>query len=109
MTPKQIHDLRVSLGMTLQDMADYLGLRHKSQAHHLETGRTAATGAKLKMLELLRPDHFMIHVTLPRGKRTTLRAVAARHGLPMSEFARRAVLAAVRAVEAGRVPFPDGE
>ena len=54
-------------------------------------------------------DHFSVWVTLPRRERNNLGRAAGGLGLPMSEFARRAVLAAVRAVEAGRVPFPDGE
>ena len=54
MEPHEVRELRESLGMTLEDMARYLGLRHRSQALHLENGRTAVRGAKLKMLLLLR-------------------------------------------------------
>lgn len=53
MTGEQVRTLREALGMTQQDLADYLGLRHRSQVHHLEIGRTQVAGPKLKLLEEL--------------------------------------------------------
>jgi len=52
-------------------------------------------------------DHFSVWVTLPRRFRGRLGAAAGSHSLPMSEFARRALIAAVIAFEAGRKPFPE--
>lgn len=54
MTGTELRLLRESLGMTQEDVADYLGLRHKSQVAHLESGRSAISGAKLRLLEALR-------------------------------------------------------
>jgi transcriptional regulator with XRE-family HTH domain len=56
MTPEQLKSLREALGWTQDQMADYLGLRHRSQVHRLEIGATKIWGAKLKMLELLQAE-----------------------------------------------------
>jgi transcriptional regulator with XRE-family HTH domain len=53
MDGEQVKALRETLGMTQQEMADYLGLRHRSQVTHLENGRTRVAGAKLRLLEAL--------------------------------------------------------
>ena len=53
MSGAEVRQLREKLGMTLQEMADYLGLRHRSQAAHLESGRTKVYGAKLRLLQKL--------------------------------------------------------
>lgn len=53
MSGEQVRRLRESLSMTQQDLADYLGLRHRSQVAHLEGGRTRIAGAKLRLLEQL--------------------------------------------------------
>ncbi len=53
MSPEKVRALRLSLGMTQQEMADYLGLKHKSQVTHLESGRTPATGPVLRLLLIL--------------------------------------------------------
>jgi DNA-binding transcriptional regulator YiaG len=50
---KAIRDLA---RMTQQELADYLGLRHRSQVHHLETGRTVCNGPKAILLERLKQD-----------------------------------------------------
>lgn len=54
MTPKQARDLHESLGMTLEDLASCLGLKHRSPVTHLERGRTKIQSAKLQLLILLR-------------------------------------------------------
>lgn len=54
MTPEQLKDLREQAKMSQQEMADYLGLRHRSQVHYLETGRSKIAGPKLRLLEELR-------------------------------------------------------
>lgn len=54
MTPDELKDLREQAKMSQQEMADYLGLKHRSQVHYLETGRSKISGPKLKMLEELR-------------------------------------------------------
>jgi transcriptional regulator with XRE-family HTH domain len=53
MTANDVRRLRERLGWTYQQMADYLGLRHRSQALHLESGRSAVRGSKLRLLEVL--------------------------------------------------------
>jgi len=53
MSGDEVRQLRETLGMTLPEMADYLGLRHRSQVAHLESGRTKIYGAKLRMLQEL--------------------------------------------------------
>jgi DNA-binding transcriptional regulator YiaG len=53
MTPEEVAKLRESLEMTQEDLARYLGLRHKSQVAHLESGRTRVTGPVLRLLRLL--------------------------------------------------------
>jgi transcriptional regulator with XRE-family HTH domain len=53
MTANDVQRLRLKLGWTYQQMADYLGLNDRSQARHLESGRTAVRGPKLKLLEAL--------------------------------------------------------
>lgn len=54
MTATEVKQIRQAAGLTQEELAQYLGLRHRSQVHHLETGRTAATGAKGRLLEQLR-------------------------------------------------------
>jgi DNA-binding transcriptional regulator YiaG len=54
MTPAEVRALREAAGMTQDQLAEYLGLRHRSQVRHLESGRSKATGAKGKLLEQLR-------------------------------------------------------
>ena len=54
MMPIEIKELRKSLKMSQQELADYLGLRHRSQVCHLENGRTSVTGSKLRLLESLK-------------------------------------------------------
>jgi DNA-binding transcriptional regulator YiaG len=56
MTPDQIKTLRDSLRLTQTGLARVLGLRHKSQVAHLESGRTPATGPVLRLLSLLASD-----------------------------------------------------
>jgi DNA-binding transcriptional regulator YiaG len=56
MTPEQIFQLRKRLDITQTDLARVLGLRHKSQVAHLESGRTPATGPVLRLLSLLASD-----------------------------------------------------
>lgn len=53
MTPDDVRRLRESVGMTQQEMADYLGLRHRSQVNHLESGRTKVSGPVRLLLEQL--------------------------------------------------------
>lgn len=53
MTPAEVKDLRQALGWTQQRLADHLGLRHRSQVRHLESGRTPVTGPVLRLLEQL--------------------------------------------------------
>lgn len=52
-SPADVRRIRESLGMTLEDLARYLGLRRKSQAAHLESGRTLARGPVARLLRLL--------------------------------------------------------
>lgn len=54
MTPTQIRELRLSLGMTQQDLAEYLGLKYKSQVTKLEGGHTQPSGPILRLLAMLR-------------------------------------------------------
>lgn len=54
MTGGDVKALRETLGWSQQQLADHLGLRHRSQVTHLESGRTSVTGAKLRLLEDLR-------------------------------------------------------
>jgi DNA-binding transcriptional regulator YiaG len=54
MSADEVRQLREQLGMTQQELAEYLGLRHRSQVRHLESGRTQVAGAKLRLLEALR-------------------------------------------------------
>lgn len=54
MAPEAAKAIRVSLGMTQEDMAEYLCLKHKSQVAHLESGRTPVQGPVCRLLELLR-------------------------------------------------------
>lgn len=54
MRPKEVRMLREELGLTQDAFAALLGLRHRSQVHHLETGRTKIEGAKLILLRKLR-------------------------------------------------------
>jgi hypothetical protein len=49
---------------------------------------------------------FALWVTLPTERRPDLRGAAGQLDLPMSEFARRAVLEALRRSQAGEPPFP---
>jgi DNA-binding transcriptional regulator YiaG len=56
MTPDQVRALRESAQMTQDELARYLGLRHRSQVAHLEAGRSQVRGAKLRLLELLRAE-----------------------------------------------------
>jgi transcriptional regulator with XRE-family HTH domain len=51
MSGEDVRQLREQAGMTQQELADYLGLRHRSQVRHLESGRTQVVGAKLRLLE----------------------------------------------------------
>jgi transcriptional regulator with XRE-family HTH domain len=51
MSGEDVRQLREQAGMTQQELADYLGLRHRSQVRHLESGRTRVAGAKLRLLE----------------------------------------------------------
>lgn len=53
MPPADVRALRLSLGMTQDEMADYLGLRDKSQVAHLESGRTPARGPVRRLLWIL--------------------------------------------------------
>jgi transcriptional regulator with XRE-family HTH domain len=54
MTATDLKELREDLGWTQDDMARYLGLRHRKQAHDLESGRCQIRGAKLVLLQQLR-------------------------------------------------------
>ena len=53
MTPEDVKRLRKSLALTQTDLARYLGLGHKSQVRHLESGRTPVRGPVLQLLRLL--------------------------------------------------------
>ncbi len=53
MTPTELIELRAALGWTQDELAKHLGLRHRSQVQHLESGRTEITGPKLRLLEEL--------------------------------------------------------
>lgn len=50
MDGKAIKKLRLSLKMSQDELARYLGLRHRSQVAHLESGRSAAYGSKAILL-----------------------------------------------------------
>lgn len=56
MTGEELKQLREELGWTQEEMAVRLGLRHRSQVHHLETGRTRITGPKLMLLRGIRAE-----------------------------------------------------
>jgi len=51
MTVHTLKSLRKRLGWSQAQLADYLGLRHKSQVHYLESGRTKICGPKLVLLK----------------------------------------------------------
>ncbi len=53
MTGDDVRVLREAARMTQQELADYLGLSHRSQVCHLESGRSQVAGAKLRLLENL--------------------------------------------------------
>ncbi len=53
MTGDDVRVLREAARMTQQELADYLGLTHRSQVCHLESGRSQVVGAKLRLLENL--------------------------------------------------------
>lgn len=53
MTPEKAKAIRLVLGMTQDDMKEYLNLKYKSQVSHLESGRTGIAGPVLRLLELL--------------------------------------------------------
>lgn len=53
MKPREVKALREALRMTQSELAEKLGLRHKSQVRHLESGRTEITGPKLVILQQL--------------------------------------------------------
>ena len=56
MSPQEVKSLREAARMTQDEMARYLGLRHRSQVHYLEAGRCQVRGAKLRLLEMLRAE-----------------------------------------------------
>ncbi len=53
MSPAELMKLRESMGLTQDDLAKYLGLRHRSQVSQLEKGRTAIDGPVLRLLQIL--------------------------------------------------------
>ena len=61
-TPDRVRALRKRLGLTQAAFADALGLARYQSVNELEAGRTAATGAVARLLDLfdahglLRPD-----------------------------------------------------
>src|SRR5262245_51206903 len=49
--PEDVRRIRASLGLTLLEMAQALGLRSHSQVAHLESGRTAVKWSKAILLQ----------------------------------------------------------
>ena len=59
MTGKELRKLRRAIGMTQQDVADYLGLKHRRQVWWLEQkGDRQIAGPARKLLEKLREENF---------------------------------------------------
>jgi len=52
----EIRELRKRLGLTQEEFAERLGLRHKSSVCRLEGGRDRIAGPKLVVLEALRAE-----------------------------------------------------
>ncbi len=53
MTTVELIELREALGWTQDELAKHLGLKHRSQVRHMESGRTEIAGPKLRLLEEL--------------------------------------------------------
>jgi len=53
LTAEEVMAIRRKANMTQDELAVYLGLRHRSQVRHLESGRTLATGPKAVLLRKL--------------------------------------------------------
>lgn len=54
----------------------------------------------------IKPDRFLLWVTLPVSQRSRLKSTAGKLDIPMSEFARRAILEAMRRMDVDGVPWP---
>src|SRR5215469_16913842 len=73
MRKEQVKKLRHSLGLSQQKLADYLGLKDKSQIVHLETGRTHISGPIARLLFILKTTNGELFLERDaEGRKTAL-------------------------------------
>lgn len=75
MTSSELRTLREDLGMTLTELAAYLGLSKKEQTHELERQKRNRSGLapKIKIIMLILTDYYNAEKSLPDYEALSMR------------------------------------